>query len=292
MNTTLIKLPPEGMKPVGIIHFLHGMCEHKERYEQTMSFFSAQGYICSIADMRGHGENCVEGKGLGYLGEERVDGLIEDVNNAILSLKHHYSGLPLYLCGHSMGSLVARAYCQKHDKELAGLILIGSPSYAPATPFGILLVRAISLFHKSTYQSPFITSLVTGSFQKALPADSPENAWISYRKENVEQYNADQLCGFSFTLNGYLTLFELMRSVYSANAWHVSNHELPVLFLSGADDPCRISDSAFSQAVHFMEKVGYKHVSSHLYDHMRHEILNEENRLSVWNDLLEFLHTH
>lgn len=292
MNTTLIKLPPEGMKPVGMIHFLHGMCEHKERYEQTMGFFSAQGYVCSIADMRGHGEHCVEGKGLGYLGAERVEGLIDDVNNAILSLKHHYEGLPLYLCGHSMGSLLARAYCQKHDKELAGLILIGSPSYAPATPFGILLVRAMMLFHKSTYQSPLVTSLVTGSFQKALPEGSPDNAWISYRKENVDQYNADPLCGFSFTLNGYLTLFELMKSVYSVKDWHVSNRELPVLFLSGADDPCRLSDAAFSQAVNHMKKIGYHQVDSRLYEHMRHKIFNEEDRLSVWNDMLDFLDRH
>lgn len=288
-NTTIVKMPPEGIKPIGILHFLHGMAEHKERYEQTLSFFSARGYICTIRDMKGHGDNIVPEKDPGYLGENRVNGLIEDVHSTVLSLKHHYPNLPFYLAGHSMGSLLARAYCKKYDNELKGLIVIGCPSYNAGAPFGILLIRLMRLFHKETYISSFVQSLATGTFQKSMPENAKPNSWICTDETVIDQYNTDELCGFPFTLNGYLTLFELMRFMYSKKNWNFKNPKLPILFVSGAQDPCRISDKDFDKAVNLMKQIGYQHVDSKLYPDMRHEILNEPNRSEVWEDMLDFL---
>ena len=287
--TTIIKMPPEGTKPIGILHFLHGMAEHKERYEQTLSFFSARGYICTIRDMKGHGDNMIPDKGPGYLGEDRVNGLLEEVHSTILSLKHHYPNLPFYLAGHSMGSLLARAYCKKYDNELSGLIVIGCPSYNADASFGILLVKLMKLFHKDTYISPFVQSLATGSFQKSMPKGSKPNSWICTDENVIDQYNSDELCGFPFTLNGYLTLFELMQFMYSKKNWNFRNPKLPIFFVSGAEDPCRISDKDFEKAVNLMKQIGYVHVDSKLYQGMRHEILNESNRSAVWEDMLCFL---
>ena len=36
MRPTTITYPPDGIKPIGIIEFVHGMCEKRQRYEQTM----------------------------------------------------------------------------------------------------------------------------------------------------------------------------------------------------------------------------------------------------------------
>ena len=57
MRPSTITYPPEGVKPVGIIEFVHGMCEKRQRYEKTMEYFNQKGFICAIADMKGHGEN-------------------------------------------------------------------------------------------------------------------------------------------------------------------------------------------------------------------------------------------
>ncbi len=38
-----------------------------------------------------------------------------------------------------------------------------------------------------------------------------------------------------------------------------------------------------------MKKVGYKNTDLHLYPGMRHEILNETDRLQVWDDILSRL---
>ena len=68
----------------------------------------------------------------------------------------------------------------------------------------------------------------------------------------------------------------------------MSNPSLEILFISGGDDPCRISDKDFLKAVNFMKDRGYKKVSYHLYPGLRHEILLEDEP-KVWSDVSDFI---
>lgn len=52
--------------------------------------------------------------------------------------KKEYPDLPFILMGHSMGSLVVRAYAKEHDQELDALIVCGSPSKNYLRPLGRL----------------------------------------------------------------------------------------------------------------------------------------------------------
>ena len=69
----------------------------------------------------------------------------------------------------------------------------------------------------------------------------------------------------------------------------MSNPDLPVLFISGSEDPCLIDSKHFAKAVSAMRKAGYRDVSSRLYSGMRHEILNETGKEEVWGDVAAFL---
>ena len=66
-----------------IVHILHGMCEHKERYHDFMMFLSSQGYICVCHDHRGHGESIKSRMDLGYMYDGGADALVEDVRTVI-----------------------------------------------------------------------------------------------------------------------------------------------------------------------------------------------------------------
>ena len=43
------------------------------------------------------------------------------------------------------------------------------------------------------------------------------------------------------------------------------------------------------QAAELMRRVGYERVDVKLYPGMRHEILNEKDRQTVWDDILKLL---
>ena len=60
-------------------------------------------------------------------------------------------------------------------------------------------------------------------------------------------------------------------------------------FIAGSDDPCITDAEMFGKAAEMMVKAGYRKVTSHLYEGMRHEILNETEKDKVWNDVLRFI---
>ena len=65
--------------------------------------------------------------------------------------------------------------------------------------------------------------------------------------------------------------------------------ELPILFLSGADDPCGISEKKVKSAAELLKKQGYKNVDVKMYEGMRHEVLQETNKQLVYSDILSFI---
>jgi len=281
--STLV-IAPES--PKAVLQLVHGMAEHKERYIPFMNYLSEMGYACVICDLRGHGESVSGQEDLGFMDKGGMKGLVDDVHCITDWIRQQYPGLPVFLFGHSMGSMVVRSYLKRHDGELAGLVVCGSPSKNPAAGVGNALAGAIGLFKGQRYRSGFLADLCTGNNDKKFKSDGLRNAWLSTNKANVQAYNNDPLCGFTFTVNGYRNgLFRLMQDIYSPDGWVVSNPSLPIHFIAGAEDPCIISLKKFSEAVSFLRARGYREVTSKVYPGMRHEILNETGREDVWQDV-------
>lgn len=93
----------------------------------------------------------------------------------------------------------------------------------------------------------------------------------------------------TFTLNGYYALFSLIQTVYSKLGWSKKNRDLPVMFVSGENDPCRQGDKAFKKAVLHFKHCGFPNTFSKVYKGMRHEVFNEKNASEVYEDILKFL---
>ena len=273
--------------PKAVLQLVHGMAEHKERYIPFMNYLSEMGYACVICDLRGHGASVSSKEDLGWLGKDGMRATVEDVRCVTEWAKTRYPGLPFFLFGHSMGSMIVRSYLKRHDGGLSGLIVCGSPSKNPAAGLGDFLAGCIGLLRGQRYRSSFLADLCTGNNDKKFRGEGLKNAWLSSNRANVQAYNNDPLCGFTFTVNGYRNgLFRLMKDIYSPEGWIVSNPDLPVHFIAGAEDPCIISIRKFSEAVSFLRARGYREVTSQVYPRMRHEILNEIGREDVWRDVL------
>ena len=82
---------------------------------------------------------------------------------------------------------------------------------------------------------------------------------------------------------------ELFKEAYSDKGWSVNNPDLPIVFMSGDDDPCMISRKRFERVVEHIGQRGYNNVRKMTYPKMRHEILNEVDKQRVWDDILAFI---
>lgn len=84
-------------------------------------------------------------------------------------------------------------------------------------------------------------------------------------------------------------LFDLMKRAYDVKHWKCTKPEMPVLFISGAEDPCMGNVRQFAKAVRAMRCAGYRDVRGKLYPGMRHEILNEKDREKVYHDIFTYI---
>lgn len=214
---------------------------------------------------------------------------MEDTHQLTYLIKKRYPNLPYVLFGHSMGSLVVRSYVKKYDYELNALVVCGSPSKNPLLPLARILSYVIARIKGDHYRSSWLQKLVFGSYAKRFSNETSENCWICCDQTVVAQYDEDPKCGFIFTMNGFRSLWNLMRNVYDPDDWVMRNPNLPILFIAGTNDPCIKDQRKFAQAVDFMKKIGYHSVSAKTYWGLRHEILNEQDQLQVYQDVQSFL---
>lgn len=293
-----VALPPEGMTRKGVIQIHHGMAEHRARYKHVLDFFSSNGYICAIHDVRGHGESMENDSELGYFGENGADTVVEDTHAVTVYLKNNYPDLPFILVGHSFGSLVVRAYLKKYDYEPDRVFVVGSPSDNKFKVLGMLLIEFITIFKSDKEISPFVQKLFDSNFDKLYKKKCTEkkieyikNGQICSDRTVVEAYTKDRKSGFAYPLNGYYAIMSEMAKVYSGSTdkWALKNKELKITFLSGRDDVYMVDEKSFMQAVNRMKQIGYKNVDYKLYPDMYHEIFNEKGKEAVFNDILGYL---
>lgn len=284
----LIVEPAQEESICGTLQISHGMCENKERYTEFMEFMAERGWACIIHDHRGHGKSIREARDLGYMYEGGARSVVEDLYQITGLLRERFPGKPLVLLGHSMGSMAARVYLKEHDGALDGLVLTGSPSLNGALPLGSAVARIQKRLLGGRHPSRLLEALSFGPYVRRFAKEKSRFAWCCSDPEVVAAYDSSPLCGFTFTADGYQTLFELMKETYSGSGWGCANPGLPIAFLSGADDPCMENTKKFAQAAEHLKKQGYACVKRKLYPGMRHEILNERGRREVFGDILRF----
>ena len=275
--------------PKGIVQFSHGMSEHKERYLPFMEFLCEKGYACVIHDHRGHGASVRHPDDLGYFYTNGAEHVILDLHQVSLWAKKRYPSLPLYLFGHSMGSLGARCYLKEYDKELSGLFVCGSPSNNPWGRFGNMFDDYLIKAHGDHGRSVIVNNAFVNALQRNFRKDNIPNFWICSDLDVVHEYNEDPLCNFSFTFNGYKALLELLSKTYSNDGWKVQNPHLPIRFLSGRNDPCMVNEKLFISSLEHLKTMGYENITYRIFEDMRHEIINEKGKEAVYSDILDTL---
>lgn len=281
---------PEVKKLKGIIQLSHGMSEYRLRYMDFMQYMADLGYLMVIHDHRGHGESIKEKKDYGYFYEDGANAIALDLNQVVDEIKNRYPETPYYLFSHSMGTLVARKFIQTYDDKIDALILCGPPTENKMAGLGKVVVKILELFYGDHYRSKFVQKMAFGKYGKKFKGTT-NPSWLCSNLEEVKKYVKHEACGFIFTLNGFYNLFTLIQDVYKKE-YQCHNPELPILMIAGSDDPVIQSEHAFMKTKVFLESQGYHNIQTKLYPGKRHELLNEDNKREIYQDILNFIEKH
>lgn len=276
----------EAKNPKAVIQFIHGMEEYKERYDAFAEYLCSKGYTCVTSDLRGHGKSAPL---LSHISNKKGDKLIiSDQKEIRKYIKKTYKDLPLYLFGHSMGTIISRVLMQTDGSKYAKVALSGYVNPNPIAGVGKALTKCVKLFKGSKGHSKLINGLAVGAFNKTIENPRTPLDWLSYNEENVDKYIADPLCGVEFTLGSFDALMSLLSKMGKARKYKSIKEDTPILLIAGKDDPCTGFDKGREASKSLLEKVGYKNVEAVTLDNMRHEILNEKENQKVYEEILKF----
>ena len=131
-----------------------------------------------------------------------------------------------------------------------------------------------------------------GAYNKAFAPNRTGYDWLSVSEENVDAYIADPLCGGMASTGLFLELLDGMAFIKKpANLRHM-NMATPVLFISGDRDPVGGMGKGVRAAYDSFRRAGVRDAELKLYPGLRHEILNEDCRAQVYDDLWEWIERH
>ena len=105
----------------------------------------------------------------------------------------------------------------------------------------------------------------------------------------MDAYIAEPRCQFVFTLNGYHEMFKGLAFIAKKSNLRKMPKKLPVLFISGGDDPVGGKGQGVQKVYDLFVLAGMETLDIIFYEGGRHEILNETNRKEVYNDLYDWL---
>lgn len=229
------------------IVFVHGVGEHIGRYTEAFQAFAEQGYSCFGFDQRGFGQS--EGE-RGHI--HAFSDYVEDLAKFIDEIVVPESPNPIFLLGHSMGSIVALSYALNYETKVQGLLIFSCPLELAGniSKLGALLVKFWPAAILPTLQIPnCIDSLA-----------------LSDNLANIQELGADPYAYNKVSIN-WLREFGIARNTVAAQAKHLN---LPIVINHGDQD----SIAALNGAKSLFALLRAENKTLLIYSGLKHELLN------------------
>lgn len=277
--------------PVRGLIVIHGMGEHIDRYRPFFQALETSHIYAVGMDLRGHGQS-LNDQAMGILKKtDTLPTMLADIHALYAAKKRAYPGLLFSLMGHSMGSVMARAYAAHYPDDFSHMIWMGTlPTYSFVMRKG---TRGLSWFmglltpYKS--RNRLLSKLLNDPLIRSVKAPQTRYDWLSFNVQNVTDYIQDPRCGYAYNSAFYIHFFQMVDGIMQSKT--VQRTRLKrVLLISGSDDPVTHMGQAHRDVKALYQNapqaMTFKDV---IVPAMRHEPLNESDRDKVFNILIEDL---
>ena len=268
---------PEG-EVKAVLQVTHGMTEHMGRYEAFAQYLQPMGIAVAGFDLRGHGKNPGDSD-VASFGEGGWAASIEDMRLFYELLKQRFAGAPHYMLGFSLGSFLLREYLTKYsgEGEIAGAIIMGTghqPGWLLTVMMGIVKGQIKKAgFNKTT---DLVRQLSFGTYNQKFKPNRTAADWLCADEAELDKYLADPLVRKDISAGLFWELLGSMKRTGSAFEYDVWDTSLPVLLISGQDDPVGDTGKGVQVIYNRMMKTGMENVTIKLFPGARHDLLHEE----------------
>jgi alpha-beta hydrolase superfamily lysophospholipase len=274
-NVFITTFLPENTLPRAIVQINHGMAEHCQRYFEFAQILCNNGYGVYLHDHPGHGQTSND-ENRGHLNWTKGwDNMLDVIHSINKTIRKAHPNIPVFLFGHSMGSLLARYYNAAYPMYFKGMIISGTTDPSPsALESTLLLVKFMHYFKDETYKSPWLNKLFYGKLSAGLKEPRTEFDWLSTDQKEVDKYKNDPLCGFPVSLGFLKNLLRGSLQMLKVEKQLKFRKNFATLIISGNQDTAgHFGKDPNTIKQKYIEQ-GY--FNTHLFIiEGRHEILNE-----------------
>lgn len=278
----------------GAILILHGLGETADYYDEFSRTANIEGFAVYISEARGHGRTAGDinspyyGNKAGDIGREGFTCLYEDARMLTRLIRSEYRNKPVFMLGHSMGSLTARLYSARYGELIDGLILTG----ALAAPDNIdelkeAIENEISL---NGLKAPcrYTFSLFFKDVSKQFEPVKTELDWITSDARMIDESLKLPYTYIMFNNGFYRSLFEALDEAGNAVLTGRFPRKLPVYLLSGGKDSITGNGRITQEQYKAYKKAGITDIEIKIYENCRHSILREVNRSEISHEILDW----
>lgn len=285
-----LKCTPEG-EVRAVVQIAHGIAEHIDRYRDFMAYLADHGFAVVGDDHLGHGKTITSEKDKGvFCPEDGWNCVVKDLVRLHDIVAAQYPGVKYVMFGHSMGSFLVRTYIVDYPGKYDMAIISGT-GHQGKLIVGVGNMMAKRTIKKKGYDSDGtkLNDLSMGGYLKRIESPRTPCDWLSRDTLQVDQYMADELCGFTARAGLYGDMLKGVKYVTDMANISKMDPDKPIYFMSGSEDPVGDYGKGVKKAYECFRKAGVRDVSIRLYDGGRHEMLNETNRDEVYQDILDWL---
>ena len=261
-----------------VLQITHGMTEHMGRYESLAADLCRRGIAVAGFDLRGHGKNPVNPE-IASFGEGGWNASMEDMRLFFAELRSRFPGAPHFMLGFSLGSFLLREYLTKYpsEGELAGAIIAGT-GHQPGWILAVMMAIVKGEFKKAGFDgtTDMIKQLSFGTYNHKFKPNRTEADWLCSDVSALDAYLADPLVRKNISAGLFRELLGSMKrsgSAFEYDGWDTS---LPILLISGQEDPVGDAGKGVRRIYNRMKKVGMENVTLKLLPNARHDIFHED----------------
>ena len=261
-----------------VLQITHGMTEHMGRYEAFAQYLCSMGITVAGFDLRGHGKNPGDAE-VASFGEGGWAASIEDMRLFYELLEQRLTVVPHYMLGFSLGSFLLREYLTKYpdEGEIAGAIIMGT-GYQPGWLLSIMMGVVNGQIKKAGFDktSDLVRKLSFGTYNQKFKPNRTAADWLCADETELDEYLADPLVRKDISAGLFWELLGSMKrtgSTYEYDGWDTG---LPILLISGQDDPVGDGGKGVQEISRRMQKSGMENVTMKLFPGARHDLLHEE----------------
>ena len=277
----------------GIVQLLHGINEHGLRYKDFAKFLNSKGYIVYIHDYVSQGKSRTDldnERNTVYFGKRGNDVLVDGINIVRERIKTDFPDTDIYLFGHSLGSILARMYLIKHHNEYKKIILNG-PSYdsLKGINMAILLGNIMKIFKRTKPSSMFDNQFrKTQLRMNEVTTITHFIEWLTRDKDYTRLNMKDKYLYIRLSVSSFVDLFTAYKMINNKNNILNMNLDVPILLLSGTHDASTNFSEGTMDLHNLFVAAGFDSTIM-TYKEGRHDTLQEINRETVYEDILDFM---